>query len=181
MCLPESRFPVSRVLVLWILLSGPATGAGAQERGFYIETPFVHQAENYCGPAALAMVFRYWGETADQHELAREYHPFPEKGLTGAQLATLSEGKGFTAYTFRGEAGRIREHLRNGRPVIVALRSSELLNRNHFVVVVGWAPGSREWVVQDPAGRAYRRLPAQDFADRWGELGNWSLLVVPAS
>jgi len=153
----------------------------SQSRGFYIETPFVRQVDNYCGPAALSMVLRYWGRSADQHELAARYTPFPEKGLSGAELKELATVYGFSAYSFSGKPEEIQEHLRNGRPLIVALHSSTLSRMNHFVVVVGWDSGNREWIVQDPAGKSYQRYEAEDFARRWRKLDNWSLLVLPAN
>ena len=52
-------------------------------RGFYLEVPYVRQVKNYCGPAALASVFRYWDRPADQHDLASRFKPFPGKGLSG--------------------------------------------------------------------------------------------------
>jgi ABC-type bacteriocin/lantibiotic exporter with double-glycine peptidase domain len=154
--------------------------AQPQSRGFYIETPFVYQVNNNCGPAALSMVFGYWGRKADQHELAARYAPFPEKGLSGAELKELATAYGFSAYSFSGKPDELREQLRSGRPVIVALHASGLLKLNHFVLVVGWDSSSREWIVQDPAGRAYQRYAAADFDQRWRKLGNWALLVVPA-
>jgi len=155
------------------------TDARGQDRGFYVETPFVHQVQNYCGPAALTMVFRYWGRSVDQYALAERFRPFPKKGLSGAQLKDLAAEYGFSAYSFSGEPDEILDHLRNGHPIIVALHSQGPLNFNHFVVVVGWDPAKKDWIVQDPAGKSYERISAQAFRDRWGKLDNWSLLIVP--
>ena len=171
-----------RAFLLWIfLLPFFCASTTAQEKGFYIETPYVYQVHNYCGPAALTMVLRYWERSVDQYELANRFQPFPEKGLSGAQLKELATEYGFSAYSFSGQPEAIREHLAKGRPLIVALHSSTLLNTNHFVVVVGWDPSSQEWIVQDPAGGAYQRHSARDFSSRWDKLDNWVLLVVPDS
>jgi uncharacterized protein len=164
-------------LLLLFLFSG--VSARSQNRGFYLETPFVHQVYNYCGPAALTMVLRYWGRSVDQYELANRFRPFPKKGLSGAQLKELAAAYGFSAYSFTGQADDLRAHLKNGRPIVVALHSSALLNTNHFVVVVGWDSERGEWIVQDPAGKSYQRYREADFSARWKKLDNWSLLVVP--
>ncbi len=171
-----------RDFFLWVfLLPFFCAGTTAQKRGFYIETPYVYQVKNYCGPAALTMVLRYWDRSVDQYELANRFQPFPGKGLSGAQLKELATEYGFSAYSFSGRPKSIREHLEKGRPLIVALHSSTLLNTNHFVVVVGWDPSNQEWIVQDPAGRAYQKYSAKDFSRRWKKLDNWALLVVPGS
>jgi ABC-type bacteriocin/lantibiotic exporter with double-glycine peptidase domain len=148
-------------------------------RGFYLEVPYVRQAKNYCGPAALASVFRYWDRPADQHDLASRFKPFPGRGLSGTQLKQLAAENRFNAYSFRGNRETVTEHLRKGRPLIVAISSSKLLNLNHYVILVGWDEVGQEWVVHDPADGPYQRLEAKKFMKRWAELDCWTLLVVP--
>ncbi len=163
-------------LVVLFFVSSPAYAAN---RGFYVEVPYVHQIGNYCGPSALAMVMRYWGQPVDQYELAESFHPFPPRGLSGAQVKELAAGYQFAAYSFSGEREVLLEHLSKGRPLIVALSSSSLLNLNHYVVVVGWDSQERNWIVHDPADGPYRRLSEKRFLDRWTKLENWTLLVLP--
>lgn len=158
------------VFPLFVALAHPS------KIGFYVEVPYVHQVENYCGPATLAMVFRYWDRSADHHELASYFEPFPEKGLSGVQLKELARKNGFSAYSFLGHPEKIREHLRKGWPVIVAL---DLKRSNHFVLVVGWDASRREWLVHDPAVGPYQRRSEDQFAKQWAKLDNWSLLVLP--
>ena len=85
----------------------------------------------------------------------------------------------FAAHSFSGSSEVILDHLSKGRPLIVALSSSRLLNQNHYLVVVGWEAQKRNWIVHDPADGAYRRLSEKKFLDRWTELKNWTLLVLP--
>ncbi len=148
-------------------------------KGFYLEVPFVRQVDNYCGPATLTMVFRYWDRSVDQHELARQFQPFPKKGLSGAQLKELAVKYGFSAYSFFGHTKTILKHLRKGRPVIVAFRPSTLGNFNHFVVLAGWDDARQEWVVHDPNRGAYRRLSAKKLNTQRVPLQNWTLLILP--
>ena len=173
----KSRLPLLQLTAALVLSLTQPTAA--QERGYYIQTPFLYQTANYCGPAALATVMRYWGHDISQYELAKSFDPFPSKGLSGAELKGLAKRHGFTGYSFSGQSLTIRDHIKQGRPVIVALHSSELLNENHFVVVVGWDPGSQEWIVQDPTTGPYTRYAARSFATRWQQADNWALLVLP--
>lgn len=164
------------VVFLLPLLPVPAHSLS---EGFYLEVPYIRQVKNYCGPAALTTVFRYWKKPADQHELAGQFLPFPGKGLSGSQLKELAASYNFTSYSFSGSKEAVLEHLRKGRPLIVALSSSRLLNMNHYVVLVGWDEKEQEWIVHDPADGPYRRLAAGRFLDRWSDLDNWTLLVLP--
>ncbi len=151
----------------------------ASNKGFYIDVPYIHQVGNYCGPSALAMVLRYWDQPIDQYELANAFRPFPRKGLSSLQLKDLAARYKFAAYSFSGSTEMIVDHLSKGRPLIVALSSSRLLNQNHYVVLVGWDAQKRNWIVHDPADGPYRRLSEKKFIDRWNKLKNWTLLVLP--
>jgi ABC-type bacteriocin/lantibiotic exporter with double-glycine peptidase domain len=167
---------ITMAFVAWNLVCATPC---AMKKGFYLEVPYVLQVKSYCGPATLAMVFRYWGSPADQHELASGFQPFPRKGLRGAQLKELAAEYGFVAYSFSGTTGLVLDHLSKGRPLIVALSSSRLLNLNHYLVLVGWDAACREWIVHDPADGPYQRLSAEKFSGRWAALDNWTLLVLP--
>ena len=168
------------ILALTLVVSRPVfVRVFAADKGFYIEVPYVRQVGNYCGPSALAMVLRYWGQPVDQNTLAKAFRPFPPRGLSGAQLKELAAMYHFAAHSFSGSSEVILDHLSKGRPLIVALSSSRLLNQNHYLVVVGWEAQKRNWIVHDPADGAYRRLSEKKFLDRWTELKNWTLLVLP--
>jgi len=149
------------------------------KEGFYLKVPYIRQVRNYCGPAALASVFRYWKHPVDQYELASEFRPFPRKGLSGAQLKQLATKRHFLAYSFVGSEEVLLRHLRKGRPLILALSTSELLNLNHYVILVGWDEDQMEWILHDPADGAYQRLAAAKLLEQWSKLDNWTLLVVP--
>jgi ABC-type bacteriocin/lantibiotic exporter with double-glycine peptidase domain len=172
-----NRRLVATLLTPLLLLS--PVSLHSMSNGFYLEVPYVRQVKNFCGPAALAAVFRYWEHPADQHSLAGEFSPFPSKGLSGSQLKELAGRHSFVAYSFSGNQQSILDHLRKGRPLIVALTSSRLLNLNHYVVLVGWDEKESEWVLHDPAEGAYRRIKAEDLMDKWSDLDNWTLLVLP--
>ena len=154
------------------------TGHSCSE-GFYLEVPYVRQVSNYCGPAVLAMVLRYWHHTADQHDIAEKFAPFPIKGLSGEQLKQYVTESGFSAYSFRGDRNNLIEHLRKGRPLIIALGQSFPASTNHYVLVVGWVPSSEEWIVHDPSDGSYQRRSAEKFEAKWNKLENWTLLVLP--
>jgi ABC-type bacteriocin/lantibiotic exporter with double-glycine peptidase domain len=125
------------------------------------------------------MVLRFWDRSVDQYELAGHFPSFPIKGLSGQQLKELAARYGFSAHSFPGHAQSVRDHLSKGRPLILALSSSRLLNFNHFVVLVGWDALKQEWIVHDPADGPYRRRSAKRLTAQWDQLHNWTLLVLP--
>jgi hypothetical protein len=168
-------------LTLFILTfcSSLSIKAYGLDEGFYLDIPYVHQASNYCGPAVLAMVFRYWDHSADQHDIAGKFVTFPRKGLSGEQLKQCANENGFTAFSFKGDRDNLIKHLRQGRPLIIALGPSFPAFTNHYVVVVGWIPSSEEWIIHDPSSGPYQRRSARRLGDQWSKLENWTLLVLP--
>jgi predicted double-glycine peptidase len=144
------------------------------ETGIYLDVPFVHQSPRQCGPAALAMSLRYWGYDVDHTALAARTVS-SAGGATGSDLEQLARAHGSTPRAFTGTDDRLRQLLRSGRPVIVALAAASGTAPNHFVLVVGAT--TTEWLVHDPAGGPYRRIEMAAFAGRWKRLNNWALLV----
>ena len=178
---PVGRLPICCLFVL--LLAAPAISGSAGQKppakGFFLEVPYVRQAENYCGPAVLAMLLRYWKHPADHHELAGRFQPFPKKGLSGLELKNLATAEGFRAYSFAGETPEMLEHLRQGRPLITVIDPSILTTNNHYVVLVGWDESRQEWIVHDPVKGPYQRRPAAEMERQRSRLENWTLLVIP--
>ena len=176
-----ARLPVWGLPMLVLAASATSGGAGqdSSSKGFFLEVPYVRQAENYCGPAVLAMLLRYWNHPADHRELAGRFEPFPKKGLSGLQLKELAAVKGFQAYSFAGDTPEMLEHLRQGRPLITVIDPSVLTANNHYVVLVGWDESRREWIVHDPVKGPYQRRPAGEMARQRSRLENWTLLVIP--
>lgn len=175
-------YAATLTLIWWAaLMPIPVDPTSRAAKGFYLELPHVYQVDNYCGPAVLAMVLQYWGRSIDQYQLAEHWTPFPKEGLSGAQLKEAAVKHGFKAYSFRGNIERVSGYLRKGMPVIAAVDSSSFArSSNHFVVLVGWDPAHRQWIVHDPAKGAYLRRRSRKFERRWAKLSFWSLVVVPA-
>lgn len=175
------RRPAWALSILMLALSVLTVHAEEESpaKGFFLEVPYVRQAENYCGPAVLAMLLRYWKHPADHRELAGRFQPFPKKGLSGLELKELATAEGFQAYSFAGDTTEMLDHLRQGRPLITVIDPSILTTNNHYVVLVGWDESRREWIVHDPVKGPYQRRPAGEMARQRSRLENWTLLVIP--
>jgi ABC-type bacteriocin/lantibiotic exporter with double-glycine peptidase domain len=141
-----------------------------------LEVPFVPQREDTCGPAALAMVLRFWGRSGSHEDLAAELGARELKGVKGSRLAESARARGLTAVAYRGDAGQLRDYVAKGRPLIVAWDMGR--GRFHNVVVVGF--DGEDVVVHDPARGASRTVKGATFEERWSGAGHWTLLVMPA-
>jgi ABC-type bacteriocin/lantibiotic exporter with double-glycine peptidase domain len=140
-----------------------------------LDVPFVAQVKDTCGPAALAMVLRFWGRDVSHDALAAELDARELKGVAGSRLAQAARTRGLTAVAYRGDAGQLRDFVAKGRPLIVAWDMGR--GRAHNVVVVGFE--GDDVVVHDPAQGASRTVARATFEERWAGAGHWTLLVMP--
>jgi len=131
-----------------------------------LDVPFVPQAKDTCGAAALAMVMRYWEVPASHDEIAAALLEPQLQGIAGSRLEAFARERGLTALAYKGDAAHLREYLAKGRPLIV--------------VVVGFDPDRDEVLVNDPSEGASRRVGSRAFEERWSGAGHWTLLVLPA-
>jgi len=141
-----------------------------------LDVPFVPQQRDTCGPAALAMVLRFWGRSASHDELAAELGARELRGVAGSRLAEAARSRGMTAVAYRGDQAQLRDYVGKGRPLIVAWDMGG--GRFHNVVVVGFRED--DVIVHDPARGASRTVKRKTFDGRWAGAGEWTLLVMPA-
>ena len=75
----------------------------AAGQGHLITTvPFIAQDAYQCGPAALAMVLRYWGAAADAEEIGRALYLPSAQGVLNLELEFEARRRGFRTAAFEG-------------------------------------------------------------------------------
>ena len=150
-------------------------GALALAASSLLDVPYVPQSQALCGGAAVAMVYRYWG---DAHAGAAEFASLVDRragGIVEGVLAEAVRRRGWTAAVFEGSINQLQTSLSAGRPIIVLLR--ERGRRYHYVVVVGAAPD--RIVIHDPSWGPSRSIGLAAFVERWKASRFASLLVLP--
>lgn len=155
-----------------------AFGSSDQDNAFFIDVPFIKQEKNLCGAASLAMVLRYWGKNISQYSIADEIYDKKKRGIESEALKSFAEEKGFLAFIYKAELENIKENIKKGRPLIVAV-SSEAPSGFHYLVLVGFDEDRSLVVVNDPYSYKMREMKSAEFIDRWRESENWTLLVLP--
>lgn len=156
----------------------------------WIDVPFVQQPREGCGAASLAMVMQYWaaqsgGVKADEADrdvgrIQRELYSPNDHGITAMAMRSYLEQHGFRAFALSGTWNDLEEHLRKGRPIIVALRP-EGQRELHYVVIDGIDTGRSLVMMNDPAERKLLTEERAGFEKDWKATHNWMLLAVPAA
>jgi hypothetical protein len=175
----------------------------------YINVPFYYQVKTYyCGPAALQMVFDFYGENVSQFEIADvartvPYVTYTDELRRAAHFSDLSTSMGsempenITGYTTRklGYAafemgGMTLDDLKSlidqDYPIILLMRWVPGETYGHYRVAVGY--NETHVFLHDPwnniewggdYGGPNLAMNYTFFADMWTYMGNWSLFVSP--
>jgi predicted double-glycine peptidase len=142
-----------------------------------LDVPYLPQTEAMCGGAAVAMLFRYWG---DAHADIQQFASLADKNAGGIAEQALVDAvarRGWQTLRFVGSIDRLREQLHRGRPVVILIQDRP--GRYHFVVVTGVT--DKGVIVHDPAWGPSRHVAATRFLRDWKPTGFWSLLILPGN
>jgi ABC-type bacteriocin/lantibiotic exporter with double-glycine peptidase domain len=155
----------------------------AQDRGVWLDVPFVRQEKNGCGAASVAMVMQYWERQqgnlprVDAEQIQHALYSRRAHGIYASDVEGYLHQHGFRTFAFAGEWKDLKEQLEKGRPLIVALHPERA--GLHYVVVTGldWQQGVV--LKNDPAERKLLKQGRANFEKEWKAAGNWTLLAVP--
>jgi len=170
----------------------------AEDSGVWLDVPFVKQEKDGCGAASVAMVMQYWfnlrncadgkqagkgacapSESVDAAEIHRALYAPGARGVYASAMERYFKQRGFNTFAFRGEWDDLLNHLRKGRPLIVALKPSDAAAPLHYVVVAGLDLRAELVLLNDPAQRKLLKQDRADFEKQWNGANKWTLLALP--
>jgi predicted double-glycine peptidase len=177
------------VLLLGFITALAVLARGAETSGIWLDVPFVKQTEDGCGSAAIAMLLQYWNAhgaaiasaRADATAIQRELYSPKAHGIFAYDMERYVRESGFREFAVHGDWSDLRQHLRQGRPLIITLQPGKSRNPLHYVVVAGMDWQREAVFVNDPARGKLLRVERPEFEKEWQAAGNWMLLAVPAS
>jgi ABC-type bacteriocin/lantibiotic exporter with double-glycine peptidase domain len=157
--------------------------------GIWLDVPFIKQTAEGCGSASIAMLLQYWSAhgTAisagrdDADAIQRQLYSRKGHGIFASDLERYLKESGFRVFALRGTWGDLREHLTQGRPLIISLEPGNTRAPLHYVVVTGMHWQREAVFVNDPARAKLLRIERPEFEKEWLAAGNWMLLAVPAN
>src|SRR4051812_4861229 len=86
-----------------------------------LEVPYLPQTDALCGGAAVAMVFRYWGDARADVQQFASLVDRRAGGIADGALTAAVQSRGWKALRFSGTIGNLRARVLEGQPVIVLL------------------------------------------------------------
>lgn len=148
--------------------------------GKYIKgVPFYPQEENYCGPASMASVLRYWGDNVSQEETARDIFIPVLKGTITVDMVNYARKRGFQASSYKGNLESLKEEVDKGHPLILYIHMGiPLVPRRHYMVVVGYDETKKAVIAYSGKDKDLL-IPYEDLLKSWRRTGYWTLLILP--
>jgi predicted double-glycine peptidase len=181
------RFWPALLLALFpaLVFQAPPT----KSSGVWLEVPYVKQTEDGCGSAAISMLLQYWSAhgtpivdgRADAEAIQKHLYSRKARGIFASDMQRYFRESGFREFAVRGEWSDLRQHLEQGRPLIVSIQTSGPKVPLHYVVVTGMDWEQEAVFVNDPARGKLIRVERGEFEKEWQAARNWMLLAVPAS
>jgi predicted double-glycine peptidase len=166
--------------------------AAPKSSGVWLDVPYVKQTEEGCGSASIAMLLQYWGAhgvriksgRADAAAIQKQLYARKARGIFASDMERYFRESGFQEFAVRGEWSDLRQHLEQGRPLIVSIqpgiRASSTKTPLHYVVVTGMDWDEEAVFVNDPARGKLLRIERQEFEREWEATRKWMLLAVPS-
>jgi len=181
---------MKRLIIIGLFLIS-AAGAGlalaAETGAIWTDVPFIAQAKNGCGSAAISMVMQYWEKkdgqgsrrSADTEKIQAALFSRAEGGIPASRMQKYFVESGYRVFTFQGNWTDLKYHLEQGRPLIVGLKASGPHGPLHYVVVVGIDSERGYIFVNDPAQQKMLRISRRGFESEWSYTYDWTLLALP--
>jgi tetratricopeptide (TPR) repeat protein len=141
-------------------------------------TPFHPQADQQCGPAALATVLGAAGRPAPLEALAREIFLPGRGGSLQPEIIGAIRARGLLPYELGADTGELLAELAAGRPVLV-LQKQGLgpWPAWHYAVVIGY-DATRDTVLLRSGTTERLELRASLFDATWARAGRWAVTTL---
>ncbi|HZD26298.1 MAG TPA: PA2778 family cysteine peptidase [Alphaproteobacteria bacterium] len=155
--------------------------AGLPRQAQVAGVPIIEQQDKYCGPASLAMVLNWSGETITQEAVAKQIYTPGKEGTLREDMLGGARRHGQLAVKLDRLDDVLRE-LDAGHPVIVFQNLAfSWYPQWHFAVATGYDldAGDGGEIVLHSGMKTEHRLPLSTFELTWARGDHWALVVLP--
>jgi len=139
--------------------------------------PFVKQKGNFCGPAAMASVMRFYGQNIDQEEVAKHVYTPELKGALISDMENFAREMGYKAETKNGDLSTLISIINEGIPPIVLVDLGKwVVSFPHYYVVYGYNKSKNTFLLHT-GFKSAQEMGFSELDKEWKKM-NRLLLVV---
>ena len=140
-----------------------------------MNVPFEKQKNEFCGPASLSSVMKYYGQDVSQDEIAKSVYLKNLKGTLITDLENFANEKGLKTILKKSEIDEIKKYIDEKKPVIALLDYGFLfVSKPHYVVVIGYDDNG--FILND-GYEEKKSINYGEFLNKWEKLGKIILVV----
>ena len=178
-------FSIGATLLILYLCFFSGCSAGAKELNIarpsqtvlIRDVPFFPQLDYQCGPASLAGVLNYYGDTVTPGEIAEAIYRQKIRGTVSLDMVLYARQRGFASKWYEGGTDDIVRAVDSGSPLVVMIdRGFSLARVYHYMVITGY---SFEGVIANTGTTPQKLIFWERFMSQWERTHNWTLLVTP--
>ena len=145
-----------------------------------IDVPFIKQTDHHCGPAALAMVANYYGQSVTAEDVAQLIYIPDKKGSLQIEMQAAARSLDLVAFSMNMDLASLRAEINAERPVIVLQNLAfSVYPVWHYSVVTGRSPNN-EYFLLHSGRHEYYRSAWTTLQNTWQRGKYWALIAVPA-
>jgi len=139
----------------------------------------VKQMHNYCGPACMESVLRYFGKDINQAEIGKDVYDKSQAGTNGGDMVHYARKMGLSAYSWNSTLSDLKSKIDAGIPVIVLQQNSASDTSGHYRVLTGYDDHAKKCYVMDPYYDDVTEMDYDQFDRFWRRMDRWALVIVP--
>ena len=139
--------------------------------------PFVKQKDNFCGPAAMVSIFKFYGQDITQEEVAKEVYTPKLKGALISDMENFADKMGYNTMTTNGDQNLLVSLIDEGIPPIVLVdRGKWIVTVPHYYVVYGYNK-SRNTFILHTGYEGNQEIEFSEFDGQWKKMNRLTLIV----
>jgi len=139
--------------------------------------PFIKQKDKFCGPAAMASVMDYYGDTRTQEEIAEHVYTPKLNGALISDMENYARAKGYRVAAVNGNIDDIKSNIDEDTPVILLVDKGKWkVSVPHYYVVYGYIRGGESLILHtgDEGGQ---EMALDDLDNQWKKMNRLMLII----
>jgi ABC-type bacteriocin/lantibiotic exporter with double-glycine peptidase domain len=139
--------------------------------------PFIKQKGNFCGPAAMASVMRFYGQNIDQEEIAKRVYTPELRGALISDMENFAREMGYKAETRNGDLNTLISIINEGTPPIVLVDLGKwFVSFPHYYVVYGYNKSKKRFLLHT-GFKGAQEMGFSELDREWKKMNRLLLIV----
>lgn len=141
------------------------------------DVPFVKQKDNFCGPAAMASVMRFYGDDISQDEVAADIYMPELEGALISDMENYARDRGYKAKAVNGSIEGLKSAIDTGNPVIMLVdRGVWKVSVPHYYVAYGYNENG-ETIILHTGEENGKEIGVDELVKEWEKMNRLMLVI----